>query len=112
MSTSHFPHLTFNRIIIFSRWEDTISRISEKASQIKQQKDMERRIRKQRGYELPEEKPVPLDKDVRELIDLEKYIGDEDLKSMVRHKSGNLTEQDRAMLIPMRLIRGGKVVVF
>ncbi|CAB05642.2 MLt-TeN (mlt-10) related [Caenorhabditis elegans] len=89
-----------------SKWEDTISRISEKASQIKQQKDMERRIRKQRGYELPEEKPVPLDKDVRELIDLEKYIGDEDLKSMVRHKSGNLTEQDRAMLIPMRLIRG------
>uniref|UniRef100_A0A1I7UWS0 VWFA domain-containing protein n=1 Tax=Caenorhabditis tropicalis TaxID=1561998 RepID=A0A1I7UWS0_9PELO len=46
-----------------------------------------------------------LDHDAQELMDLEKYIDDDELKSMVRKKAGNLTDHDRMMLIPMRLIR-------
>ncbi|KAF1754035.1 hypothetical protein GCK72_020593 [Caenorhabditis remanei] len=94
-----------------SKWEDTITRISEKAQKIKERKEMQRLLEKRMNVftengENFEQLISPKDNDAKELIDLEKYIDDDDLKSMVRKKAGNLTEQDRMMLIPMKLIRG------
>ncbi|EGT34319.1 CBN-MLTN-1 protein [Caenorhabditis brenneri] len=92
-----------------SRWEDTITRISEKAQKIKERKGLEKLFQKrmnvfQEASEDMKQSRI-LDHDAQELMDLEKYIGDDDLKSMVRKKAVNLTEHDRMMLIPMRLIR-------
>ncbi|UMM37501.1 hypothetical protein L5515_009248 [Caenorhabditis briggsae] len=89
------------------RWEDTITRISEKAQKIKKRKEMEKMFQKRMNvFTEAAEGLNPNDSDAQELMDLEKYIRDDNLKSMVHKKAGNLTDQDRMMLIPMRLIRG------
>ncbi|ULT91736.1 hypothetical protein L3Y34_009415 [Caenorhabditis briggsae] len=90
-----------------SKWEDTITRISEKAQKIKKRKEMEKMFQKRMNvFTEAAEGLNPNDSDAQELMDLEKYIRDDNLKSMVHKKAGNLTDQDRMMLIPMRLIRG------
>lgn len=41
-------------------------------------------------------------------MEIEKYVEDDEMKEMIHEKAKNMTESEKIMLLPMKLIRSGR----
>ncbi|CAL2033143.1 unnamed protein product [Caenorhabditis brenneri] len=94
-----------------SKWQDTIERIAEKANEIKEQKKMEDFMQKRLSVftdaaeKMKQNKKMAKDDSLKELNDLEELIDNDQIKEVLRNRKEQMTEQEKLLMVPMKMIR-------
>lgn len=96
-----------------SKWQDTIERITKKAQEIKEQKKMEDFMQKRMSIyadaaeKMKQNKKIAKDDSLKEFNDLEQFIDNDQIKEVLRNRKNKMTEQEKLMMIPMKMMRDG-----
>lgn len=94
-----------------SKWQDTIERIAKKADEMKEQKKMDDFMQKRLSIftdaatKMKQNKKLAKDDILKEFNDLEEFIDNDQIKEVLRNKKNTMTEQEKMMMVPMKMIR-------
>ncbi|CAL2033047.1 unnamed protein product [Caenorhabditis brenneri] len=97
-----------------SKWQDTIERIAEKANEIKELKKMGDFMQKRLSVftdaaeKMKQNKKMAKDDSLKELNDLEELIDNDQIKEVLRNRKEQMTEQEKLLMVPMKMIRDGE----
>ncbi|ULU06346.1 hypothetical protein L5515_014427 [Caenorhabditis briggsae] len=94
-----------------SKWQDTIERIAKKADVIKEQKKMEDFMQRRLSVftdaaaKMKQNKKLAKDDSLKEMNDLEEFIDNDQIRDVLRNRKEKITEQDKLLMIPMKMMR-------
>eukprot|EP00081_Caenorhabditis_elegans_P016904 NP_496916.2 MLt-TeN (mlt-10) related [Caenorhabditis elegans] len=92
-----------------SKWQDIILRIQKESSQLRKRKEIENLQRKrirvfQEAYSRRGKSRIRSGF-LKDLASMEEHIEDEELREMFHQKSSNMTDDEKIMMVPMKIIR-------